>query len=116
MASPAPFVELGMDQGSSFLNTITLTDDLTNSPVNVTNYIITSQMRTSYYTANATANLVCSVIDGSNGEIMMALAAANTANIRGGRYVFDVMANDGVYAVTKILEGIITVYPSASKS
>jgi hypothetical protein len=53
------YVELYMDQGTTFNNVINITDDVTNSAVNIAGYSITSQMRKSYYSANASANIIC---------------------------------------------------------
>lgn len=111
----AAYVELFMDQGADFKNIINLTDDTTNVNINLDSYIIRSQMRRSYYSANPTANIVCTISDSPNGEIMMTLAAANTSNIKAGRYLFDLEATDSNGFVTRILEGIITVTPEITK-
>ena len=57
----AAFTELFIDQGATFNSVITLSDDVTNADVNVAGYTIRSQMRRSYYSANATANLTCTI-------------------------------------------------------
>lgn len=111
----AAYVELYMDQGATFNNVINITDDVTNTPVNVSGYTVTSQMRRSYYSVNATANIVCTITDASNGEVTMSLSAANTANIKAGRYLFDVKTVDGSNVVSRILEGIITVTPQVGR-
>jgi hypothetical protein len=111
----AAFVELYVDQGTTFTNTITLNDDSTNANVNISGYIIRSQMRRSYYSTNATANIVCSIIDPEYGIVEMSLGASNTANIKAGRYVFDVEMQDTANVVTRILEGIITVTPGVTR-
>jgi uncharacterized protein YbcV (DUF1398 family) len=109
------FVELYIDQGSSFTNVINLTDDITNAAINTSGYTVTSQLRRSYYSANATANITCSITNSSNGEITMTLTAGETANIKSGRYVFDVKVNDNANTISRVLEGIITVLPQVSK-
>lgn len=111
----AAYVELYMDQGTTFNNIINLTDDVTNANVNISGYIVRSQMRRSYYSENATANIVCTITTPSAGEITMSLDAANTDNIKAGRYLFDVETVDLSNTVTRILEGIITVTPSITK-
>ena len=111
----AAYVELYMDQGATFNNVINITDDVTNTPVNVSGYTVTSQIRRSYYSVNATANIVCTITDASNGEVTMSLSAANTANIKAGRYLFDVKTVDGSNVVSRILEGIITVTPQVGR-
>lgn len=111
----AAYVELYMDQGSNFNNIINLTDDVTNTPVNVSGYTISSQLRRSYYSSNITANIICTILSSANGEISMSLPAANTANIKAGRYVFDVKTTDSGGVVSRVLEGIITVTPQVTK-
>jgi nucleoside-triphosphatase THEP1 len=113
----AAYVELYIDQGTTFNNVINITDDTTNTPVNVFGYTVTSQMRRSYYSANATANIICTVTDAPNGEITMTMSSSNTANIKAGRYLFDVKTIDETETsiVSRILEGIITVTPQTTK-
>ena len=111
----AAYVELYMDQGTTFNNVINLTDDVTNAAVNISGYIVRSQMRRSYYSTNSTANLVCNITNSANGEITMSLAAANTSNIKAGRYLFDLETVDTGGVVTRVLEGIITVTPEVTR-
>lgn len=111
----AAYVELYMDQGASFENTLTITDDITNAAANLTGYTISSQMRRSYYSANATANITCTIVNAATGNVKMSLAAANTANIKAGRYLFDVETIDPNNFVVRILEGIITVTPGITR-
>jgi hypothetical protein len=111
----AAYEELYMDQGATFNNVINITDDLTNDYINVANYIVRSQMRRSYYSANATANLVCTITNATSGEITVTLAAANTSNVKAGRYLFDLETEDPTGIVVRVLEGIITVNPGITR-
>lgn len=110
----AAYVELYMDQGTTFSNIINLTDDYTNANINIAGSIVRSQMRRSYYSANASANITCQITNPAAGEITLSLSAQETANIKAGRYLFDVemfRAN----STTRILEGIIVVTPRITK-
>jgi hypothetical protein len=111
----ASYVELFIDQGTTFNNIINLTDDNTNIPINISGYSVSSQMRRSYYSQNITANIICTTSNTSNGEISMSISAANTANIKAGRYVFDVKTVNGNGNITRVLEGIITVNPQVTR-
>ena len=111
----AAYIELLIDQGATFTNTLTITDDLTNQPVNVDSYIVTSQLRRSYYSMNASANLACSITDGVNGVITMSMTAANTSLLQAGRYVFDVKAIVDANTTNRLLEGIVTVLPGVTR-
>jgi hypothetical protein len=105
----AAYVELFIDQGTTFNSTINVTDDINNQYINVGAYIVTSQLRRSYYSANASASFTCSVSDSANGEITLSMAAPTTANLKAGRYYFDVTANVGEGIINRLLEGIVTV-------
>ena len=111
----AAYVELYMDQGATFNNVINLANDATNANLNISGYSVSSQMRRSYYSANATATIVCTIADAANGKIVMSLAAANTAAIKAGRYLFDMQTTDTQNTVTRVLEGIITVTPEITR-
>jgi hypothetical protein len=111
----AAYVELFLDQGTTFNNVITLTDDITNSSINISGYSVKSQMRRSYYSVNPTANISCSITDASNGQITLSLTASQTSNIKAGRYLFDVDTTDSMDTVARVLEGIITVTPSVTR-
>lgn len=111
----AAYVELYMDQGSTFENVLTVTDDLTNAPINITGYSFSSQIRRSYYSINPTANIVCSISDANNGVLIMSLAASNTASIKAGRYLFDLESVNTLNNTSRILEGIITVTPGVTR-
>jgi hypothetical protein len=111
----AAYVELYIDQGTTFSNIINITDDTTNTPVNIQGYIVSSQMRRSYYSANPSANIICTVTNAPEGEVTMSMTAANTSNIKAGRYLFDVETIDTVGNVSRILEGIITITPQITR-
>lgn len=110
----AQFVELNMDQGATFNVDIDLTE-ANSAPVNVTGYTFTSSLRKSYYSSRVTANLVVSITNAANGNVSLSLAAANTANIKAGRYVFDIKQLDTSNITTRVIEGIITVNPQVTK-
>lgn len=111
----AAFVELYIDQGTTFNNVINITDDVTNAAINIYGYTATSQMRRSYYSANISANITCTITNASNGELTMSMTSANTANIKAGRYVFDLKVTDTANTTSRILEGIVNITPQVTK-
>jgi hypothetical protein len=111
----AGFVELYIDQGTTFNSTINLTDDTTNAPINVAAYTITSQLRRSYISANASGNITCTITDAANGGITLSMTSANTANLKVGRHVFDVRSANEQGVVSRLLEGMITVTPGITR-
>ena len=104
----AEYVELYIDRGADFDIVIELNDDNTNLPQNTYGYVITSQLRRSLLSVNASANLTCSVLDAALGQIKLSLDAANTANLRPGSYFFDVKTVNN-NEKTRLIEGMIYV-------
>jgi hypothetical protein len=113
--STAGWVEIYIDQGSTYLNTIVLEDDVTNAKINVDGYYFSSQLRRSYNSANASANLLCTITDAQNGVVALSMTSANTTNLKAGRYFFDVRMIDKGGVKSKIVEGTVTVNPSVTR-
>jgi hypothetical protein len=111
----AEYVELYMDQGVDFSTTIAINDDDSNLPQNTVGYIVTSKLKKSLLSANASETFVCTISDGANGEILMEMASANTANLKPGRYFFDVKVIDTSNLTSRLIEGIIVVTPGITK-
>ena len=110
----ADFVELNIEAGATFSLEITIKNDNGTSR-NLVNHSITSQLRKSYYSSTAT-DFTISVLDSANGKISMGISAANTANLRAGRYVFDAELNDtSNNTITRIFEGTATVLPNVTR-
>ena len=110
----AGFVELYIDQGTTFNSIINLTDDTTNAAINVAGYTVKGQLRRSYYSANASGNLTCAITDAANGEITLFMGKANTSVLKAGRYFFDIITTDEANTTTRVLEGTIHVTPRVS--
>jgi hypothetical protein len=69
-------------------------------------------MRRSFYSANA-ITFSATIVDAANGNVQISLTAAETANIKDGRYVYDIEATNNT-TVKRIIEGLITVYPGVT--
>lgn len=111
---PAAYSNLYLEQGTTFTTTITL-DDVYGETYNLVGYTASSQMRKSYYSANATATFSTTVNVGQ-GSVTLDLSANTTANIAPGRYVYDAIITDSnTNVTTRILEGIIEVSPRVTR-
>jgi hypothetical protein len=107
------YAELTLDQGATFLASLDLAND-DGTPVNIADATFQSQIRKSYYSTSATANLIVSVVSQANAKISLSLPAEQTANIKAGRYLYDLKMTSG-NTTTRIIEGIITVTPQVSR-
>lgn len=108
----ASISNLVIEQGATFTASVVLNDN-TGTPQNLSGYQANSQMRKSYYSSNATT-FTASVSDSSNGEITMSLTSAQTANVKAGRYVYDLEVSNATNTV-RVVEGIVTVYPEVTR-
>ncbi len=110
------YKELYIKQGAYYTSNITIKDSLTNQNVNVAGYSVSGQLRRSYYSENASANLVCTVADGSNGRIQISLSSNISSNLKEGKYVYDVEAISFPGNLTmRVQEGIIIVTPQVTR-
>ena len=100
-----------IDQGTTFSLTITLTND-DGTAKDLSSYTVSAQMRKSYYTSTYTAFTTAKV--DLTGELTISLTAAQTSNIKAGRYVYDIEIESSAETL-RILEGIVTVTPEVTK-
>lgn len=109
----ATVYNLAIDQGSDFKTTIQVNDDA-GADRDLAGYLVRGQLRRSY---GSTSNVAFSsnVSGISTGEITIALSSAVTANLKYGRYVYDVELYTNTGNVERILEGIATVFPEVTK-
>lgn len=106
---------LYIDQGSTYTIIIQVFDDDDGRvPLDLAGATVASQIRKSYQSQTVTAAFTTTVVDEANGKIKLTLSSAITANIRYGRYVYDVMVSNAE-GTFKASEGIATVYPSVTR-
>lgn len=104
-------VNISIDQGTTFETSFTLTDE-NGVGLNLTNYTGAAQMR-QYYTS--TAYYTFTVNTSNVGVITLGMTANTTNNITAGRYVYDVelTAPDG--KISRVVEGMATVWPGVTR-
>ena len=109
------YQELFLEKGATFNVTITL-DAVNNTPFDLTGYNANSQIKTSYYSANATATFTTSTgTDPAKGQVTLSLTHQQTSNIAPGRYVYDIyISNNSDTWRSRVIEGIVNVTPSVT--
>jgi len=100
-----------IDQGTTFSTTVTAKDS-TGSAKDLTGYTTTAQIRKSYYSSSST-DFTTAQVDGT-GVITLSLTAAQTGNLKAGRYVYDVESASSSETI-RVVEGIVTVTPQVTK-
>ena len=105
-----------MDQGALFEGIATIQND-DGSPFDLTDMLAYCQMKRSYFTQKA-INITAEVYGvPTDGKIKLSLKPSQTNEIKACRYVYDVEVhdiNDSEY-VKRVLQGVITVSPQATK-
>jgi len=104
-------LNLFIDQGTDFSTTIDVGDEEGN-PINLSSYTGRSQMRKHYTSATFFS---FGVAGDSQGRITVSMNAATTANIAGGRYVWDLELVSTGNVVSRIVEGIVTINPEVTR-
>jgi hypothetical protein len=102
---------MSIDQGTTFNTQINLNDSSGN-PVNLASYTVESQMRKSYTSSNA-YNFTVSA--NSSGIISLSLSANASDAMDSGRYLYDVLVEDPLGNVTRIIEGQVTINAGVSR-
>lgn len=104
---------LTVDQGSSFVTTLTLTDS-DDIPINLDLYTFSGQIRKHFTSSTSTPFTISG--NGATGILTLSLSANSTANLVSGRYVYDVeIVESSSSNVTRVVEGIVTVTPNVTR-
>lgn len=104
-------VNLVIDQGTTFTTSFTILDSQ-DQLIDFSTYTANSQMRKSYTSTTAYA---FDVGLGNTGVVTLSMSANTTGDITAGRYVYDVEVQDVNGVRSRIVEGIVTVTPQATK-
>jgi len=114
-----------IDTGAHFSRDFYL-DNIDGTPLDLTGYTGASQIRKHPDSVNATVSFTVSFIDRTNGRIRVSLGRTTTAEIKPGRYMYDVMLTDDSDNKSIVIEGnvlasqditpqcLITSYANAS--
>jgi hypothetical protein len=108
----ATYSNIFIDQGSSFIIDVDLSQTV--GTLVLTDYTAQSNIARSYDGTSKGSFTVS--VDDSNNKLIMTLTAAQTAALKPGRYVYDVIikapAPDST--ITRVLEGQIDVTPGVT--
>ena len=100
-----------IDQGADFSNEILLTDE-SGTPLDLSNYHAVSQIR-KWYTSSNSVMFDSSIV---NGAVVLTMNAETSSTLTSGRYLYDVVIINPANTVTRVVEGIVTVNPSITKT
>lgn len=99
-----------IDIGANFELEFRVTD-IGDASIDFSSYTANVQLKKHHFSVNSTpftSNLY------SNGSILISMDSAVTKNLDPGRYVYDVLVDDGEVK-TRVVEGVATATPCVSK-
>ena len=109
----AAIANLRIDQGASFSSDVTVTSD-DGSIFDLTGHTASAKMAKGYASTH-TRTIFTTAINTVTGVVTLSLNADQTNGLEEGRYVYDVeILKTSDSTITRVVEGIVTVYPSAT--
>ena len=103
-----------IDQGADFTSEIVLTGDDGN-PYDLTSHTVRAQMRKNYASSTAVDFDTQIKQPTTTGIIYISLDDTSTKDIDPGRYLYDVVVEDSISNVTRVVEGIATITPGITR-
>jgi len=103
----AIYSNLTIDQGSSFLAYVDVTDS-SGSALNLNGYTVAGQIRKTYSSLTA-VSFSATVTNATAGTISLALGDTVTNAMKAGRFVYDVEILSASGTRTRVLEGQVEV-------
>jgi hypothetical protein len=114
----AAIANLIIDQGANFSSDITV-KDANNNAFDLTGYTTEAKMAKGYASTRTRTSITSTIAtDSTSGVVALTLTAAQSATLDAPeRYVYDVeITKTSTGAVTRVIEGIITVRPQVTTS
>lgn len=100
---------LVLNAGTDFNQTFTLEATETNSVLDLTNYTVASKMRKWAGSSSAISFVADILSPKSNGKISIGLTSGQTAELKPGRYIYDIVIIDNQNIKSKVVEGMVLV-------
>ena len=109
----AAIANLTIEQGATFTSDVTVKDAQGNA-FNLTGYTAVAKLAKGFASTKTRTNMTTSIAtDATTGVVTLSLTATETAALDAERYVYDLEITSGA-AVTRVIEGIITVRPQVT--
>ena len=105
---------LTVNTGTTFSQIFTLENAATNSATDLTGFTATAQMRKHPGSSTAT-DFSTQIINAVGGKIRVGLTTSQTALLKPGRFMYDVLITDTSGEVTRVLEGSVLVREGVTK-
>jgi hypothetical protein len=114
----AELTEFSVGQGETFKILVTIANDSGSTPLDITNYTITGQIRENYTTDEISATFSAEkLLPTTSGSFFISLSSNDTLALSQRKYVYDIYISSGsVQPINRrILEGLLTVRPAVTR-
>ena len=108
-------VNITIPSGADFEQTFTLESSESNSHIDLTNYTGASFLKKSAESSSISAVFDVSFPNPQNGSVKIALGSSITSTLRSGRYVYDILLNNGSKKI-RVVEGSALVTAGVTTS
>ena len=99
---------LVINAGATFSQQFDLAQSDDSSPLNLTGYTISAQIRKHAGSSNPTT-FTATAMDAANGLLLISLTPVQTASLKTGRHVYDIVITDAAGDKTRVVEGSVLV-------
>ena len=100
--------------GADFNQTYDLADQNTGSAKDLSNHAVSSQMR-KHAAAVGVTTFTTTIVNPTGGQVRIGLTTSQTAALKPGRYVYDLMLTAPDNSMTRIIEGMALVREGVTK-
>jgi len=107
-------VNLVIDQGADFTQTFNLSDDASDSPLDLDGYTGAAQLR-KHPSSTKKYDFTVDFPDRDNGIVRIDMTDTVTTGIKAGRYIYDLLLTASGGTRTRIVEGSALVREGATK-
>jgi len=98
-----------INTSTTFSQSFTLESVNTNSILDLTGYTGRSEMRKHSGSTTGITTFTVSFPDRTGGQVNIGLTTTQTASLKPGRYVYDLLIDDGAGTIDRVVEGMAIV-------
>ena len=102
-----------LEQGATFNRILTVQEN--GSAMNLSGYSAASKFRSTHDSSTVVGTFTCTISNASGGQVTMSMTSTATGNLEEGIYLYDLEITSGSGAVTRLMQGKVTVNPEITR-
>jgi len=104
-----------INTSTTFSQSFSLENVNTNAPLDLAGYTARSEMRKHSGSTTGITTFTVSFPDRTNGQVQIGLTTTQTAALKPGRYIYDLLIDDGNGTIDRVVEGMALVSQGATR-